>query len=162
MNNQHHNPVEEVDYKGKTLVKDKGDLKALADKIIKEEMLLDVEEAEVGFVEVYPYISKRTAARCMKCSAEMKLYSGYDYVIEVSGDLWNKLDEEKQYILMFHELMHVMPVYNEKKGEWNFTIADHDVQDFRKIINKHGVDWIDELKTLTESVHDTELESVNL
>ena len=151
-----HNNVEEIDHKGKTLVKDKGELKELADKIIEEQLLDDVKEAEVGFVLVYPYISKNTAGRCIKASAEMKLYSGYDYVVEMSGDLWDKLDEEKQYILMFHELMHIMPTYNDKKGEWNFGLVDHDVQDFRKIINKYGVDWIDELRTLAESVHEVE------
>lgn len=45
--------------------------------------------------------------------------------------------------LIEHELMHI-GYETTKKGVRKF-IEPHDVQEFRAIIDQHGLDWVDEL-----------------
>lgn len=117
---------------------------------------MDLNPAKIKYVKVYPLINKKTAGRCMLANPMMKLFGDCDYVIQMSGDLWDKLDKDRQSILMYHELLHVLPIQNAKSGEWEFKIRDHDVKDFYTIINEHGIDWFNELKTLFSSVYDIE------
>src|SRR5271157_4156665 len=113
--------------------KEEPELKVLAEKVIDEQKL-DVFPAKIIYLTVYPHVSKTTAGRCIRANNELKHFSKHDYIIEMSGDLWDALDESTQYILMHHELLHVLPTMNEKTGEWEYKIRDHDVQDFSKII----------------------------
>ena len=152
--------IKDVSTRGKNLV-EAPDLKTLADSVcIKEQ--LDLDPANIGFVLVYPHISKRVAGRCILASKELKLFSGHDYIIEMSGELWDDLDEKIKYILMYHELLHVLPVYSEKKGEYAYKIADHDVKDFSSIIKKYGIEWFGELQELQASVYDLKPEEREL
>ena len=149
--------VEELDVKigKKRYVTDSTDLPELAQQVIDEKQL-DVYPAKIGYVLVYPYITKTTAGRCIRTGNELKLYSGYDFIIEMSGELWDKLDDKTKYVLMYHELMHILVDYNNKKGEYVFKIYDHDVQDFSKLIKEYGIDWFTDLRTMAESVHNVE------
>lgn len=129
------------------------DLKQLAEKIIVDESL-DISPAEIEYLLVYPNISKTVAGRCIKSSKELRFFSGQDYLIEISGELWDALDDTVKYVLVQHELMHVLPVMNDKTGEWKFELRQHDVEDFSKIIKKHGVDWISKVKLSISSLYD--------
>ena len=129
------------------------ELKKLADKVILEQKL-DVSPAQVEFLLVYPNISKTVAGRCIKSGKELRFFSGNDYLVEMSGELWDALDDSVRYILMQHELMHIMPVMNDKTGEWKFEIRNHDIEDFGIIIKKHGVDWISKVKLSISSLYD--------
>lgn len=131
------------------------DLEILADDVIKLKNL-DIAPANVKYVKVYPLINNKTAGRCMLANPMMKLFGDCDYVIQMSGDLWDQLDEDRRKILMWHELLHVMPVQNQKTGEWEYKIRDHDLKDFSIIVNEHGADWISNLKTIFSSVYDIE------
>lgn len=110
--------------------------------------------AEIEYVKVYPAISKTTVARCMKVSPEHRLLSGFHYVVEVSGDVWDKLEEGTQEVLMEHELLHANPVMNDKNGEWEYKLRKHDYEDFSVIIQKYGIDWFSNLKTQVSSIFD--------
>jgi len=129
------------------------EVKELSDRIVKDEVL-EITPAEVEYLLVYPNISKVVAGRCIKASRELKFFSGKDYLIEISGELWDVLDESVRYVLVQHELMHIMPVMNEKTGEWKFELRQHDIEDFSKIIKKHGVDWISKVKLSISSLYD--------
>lgn len=129
------------------------DLKELADKVINDESL-EVHPAEVEYLLVYPNISKTVAGRCIRAGRELKFFSGKDYLIEMSGEVWDVLDDSVKYVLMQHELLHILPVMNDKTGEWKFEIRQHDIEDFSRIIKKHGIDWISKVKLSISSIYD--------
>lgn len=131
------------------------DLEVLADKVIHDKNM-GIQDVRIKYLLVYPYISKKIAGRCMKATDVLKVYADCEYVIQMSGDLWDQLDDDKKFILMWHELLHVLPIMNEKTGEWNYKLRDHDVKDFYTIIKDHGIDWFNEMKTLFSSVYDLE------
>ena len=43
------------------------------------------------------------------------------------------------HILLYHELLHVG--VNERSGEMVYVVNPHDVEDFRTIIDRYGIDW---------------------
>lgn len=131
------------------------DVEKLGDKVIADKNL-DLSPARIKYVLVYPHINKKTAGRCIMARPMVKLFGECDYIIQFSGDLWDKLDDDRKEILMYHELLHVLPIMNDKTGEWKFSIRDHTIKDFRIIIEKYGMDWFDELKTIFSSVYDIE------
>lgn len=147
-----------VKIKNKEYVKSE-DLEVLADKVIHNKNM-DIADVAINYLLVYPHINKQTAGRCSRANNLLKVYGNCDYVIQMSGNLWDKLDEKTQEILMWHELLHVYAVMNEKTGEMVYKIRDHDVQDFSIIIGAHGIDWFGNLKTLFASVYDIEPEKL--
>jgi predicted metallopeptidase len=124
----------------------------LAKTVISEENLT-LEPAKIGYLIVSPNISKTVAARCIKTNKELKFFSGYDYLIEVSGELWDVLDESIKKILLLHELLHVGFGY-DKLGNLKFQIRNHNVEDFSYIIKKYGIDWFTKVNELTKSLYD--------
>lgn len=111
-----------------------------------EEKMLDIRPARVKYVLVYPNIAKTTAATCTLASNMVNFFGECDFIISASGDLWDALSPDLRSILMFHELLHVVCTQNEKTGDWKFSLREHDVQEFKEIINLYGIDWLDELK----------------
>ena len=138
---------------GKKLYEVSDDVQAVAKKVVTDKNM-ELEPAVIKYVKVYPNISKKVAGRCILSSAMIKLFGDCDYIIQVSGGLWDELDENRKEILMYHELLHVKPVFGEKSGEWRMTLRDHDIQDFYVIIKQHGIEWFNELKTLNASVYE--------
>jgi hypothetical protein len=137
------------------------DLKKLAETVINDQKI-DVYPAKLEYLLVYPNVSKSVAGRCVRTGKELKFFSGFDYLIEMSGELWDVLDEPTRLILMEHELKHVCPTMNEKSGEWEFTLRDHDVQDFASIIKKHGIDWLSKVKLSVANLYELDEEDVKL
>jgi predicted metallopeptidase len=129
------------------------ELQKLAERVIKEQNL-DVSKAKIEYLLVYPNVSKTVAGRCIRTGRELKFYSDKDYLIEMSGELWDNLEESVRYVLMQHEIMHVLPVENEKTGDMQYKIRAHDVEDFSKIIKTHGHDWISKVKLTISSIYD--------
>ena len=129
------------------------ELEKLALKVIKEQNM-DLEGSKVQYLLVYPNISKSVAGRCIKTGKELKFFSDNDYLIEMSGELWDNLDDDTRYILMQHELMHIMPITNEKTGDITFKIRPHDIEDFSTLLKKHGPDWISKVKLSISSIYD--------
>jgi len=132
------------------------ELRNLAKKIIEEKNPNGLKEspAEFEFLLVYPQISKTTVGKCIKLRDEMQFITGLHYIIEMSGELWDNLSDKVKELVMEHELLHAMPVYNEKKGDWAFKIKNHNVRDFYQLLSEHGLDWFTELKTMASSVYD--------
>ncbi len=82
------------------------EVEAIAKKVI-EKHKMEFGPAEIGYFLVYPNLSKQRAAKCMKASREVKHYSGNDYLIEISGELWDMLDNDTKEMMLYHELLHV-------------------------------------------------------
>lgn len=129
------------------------ELKTLAEKVISEQKL-DVSPANIEYLLVYPNISNTVAGRCIKSGKELKFFSGSDYLIEMSGELWDILDDSVKYILMQHELMHIMPIMNDKTGDWKFELRKHDLEDFSILFKNYGIDWISKIKLSISSLYD--------
>lgn len=134
-------------------IEESEEVATVAASVIKKEEL-DFGPARIKYVKVYPNITKTTVGRCTRANYKLAHFADCDYLIEMSGEIWDILDEETRYILTLHELNHVYPVFSEKKGEWSFKILDHDVQDFKFIIERYGVDWFFNMKTIVSSTYD--------
>lgn len=113
-----------------------------------------IKYANISFIEVYPHISKVVAGRCYRANKHVKFFNDIDYIIEVSGDLWNGLSDDIKRILILHELMHIHVEYNDKKQKLVYKLKDHDVKDFHYIISKYGIDWLSKLKAEMSSIFD--------
>lgn len=111
--------------------------------------------AEICVLCVYPDISKTVAGRCIKASNQLKFFSEFDYIIQLSGSLWDVLTDEQKYLLLYHELLHIQIDF-DKDGNTKFLLKDHDVKDFRSIITKYGIDWIQNISTINSSIYDTD------
>jgi predicted metallopeptidase len=131
-------------------------LKDLAADIIEKEKL-NMYGANIGYVLVYPNVSKTIAGQCTRANKDLKYYSDCDYVIKMSGELWDSLSDESQYILMFHELLHILPVTNDKTGDVSYKLRDHDVKDFAILINRHGIKWLETVHAINCSLNDTDV-----
>lgn len=145
-------PTGRIALSGKELL-ESPEVEALAKQIFENENM-DVRPAQIGYQLVYPHLSKTSVARCLKATREVKFYSGYDYIIQVSGEAWDHIDDKTKYMLVYHELLHVQPVFNDKKEEWNFKVRPHDFADFFEINDKHGSEWYKTVQATVSSLYD--------
>lgn len=58
------------------------------------------------------------------------------YIIEIGKDAWQTLDHETKKIVLDHELCHFAG-QDDKSGKWR--LVDHDVAEFRAIIERYGL-----------------------
>jgi len=125
----------------------------LVEDIVKEKNL-DVSGAKIACMLVSPNISKTTVTKIIKSNKELKHFSGYDFVLEISAEVWHNLDTRTQTILLEHQLRHLMVTTNEKTGAYDFKLRQHDIQDFSKVINDYGTDWSKTIKVTLSSIYD--------
>ncbi len=130
------------------------DLEVMANEVIQEHKMDYLNNVKIKYVLVHPYISKTVAGKCIKANAELKHWSGAEYVIEFSENVWEALKEDVRKILMLHELKHILLTTNDKTGEFQYKILPHDVADFLSIIEKYGVDWINTIRVTSASLFD--------
>lgn len=145
-------PGDTVSHSNKQLM-ESPEVEAIAKRIIERESL-EFGPAEIGYFLVYPNLSKYKAAKCVKASREVKYYSGNDYLIEISGDMWDMLDEKTREMVLFHQLMHVEPVYKAKNQEWKMKIRKPDFSDFYEINDKYGNEWYKTVQATVSSLYD--------
>lgn len=122
-------------------------------KVIKQEDI-QLGPASVGYLLVYPNISKKTAAKTKKAGREITFYSGHHYLVEVSGELWDMLDDEMRYMLVYNQLLHINPVYKAKRQEWVFKIRKPEVTEYYEIADKRGVEHIKAIQSTQSSLYD--------
>lgn len=85
--------------------------------------------------------NKLVFADCRKVQSLYKLYCPYDFIITVYEPNASMLDDGQFLILLEHELLHIG--VNTDGNEPSFYIVPHDIEDFRSIIEKYGIDWSD-------------------
>ena len=129
------------------------EIETIAKKVIKD-YKLEFGPAEIGYFLVYPNISKQKAAKCIKASREVKYYSGNDYLIEVSGELWDMLDSKTKEMMIYHELLHVDPTFKSKTQEWKMNVRRPDFSDFYSINDKFGNEWYKTIQATASSLYD--------
>ena len=123
-------------------------------KMVIEQHKMEFGPAEIGYFLVYPNISRQKAAKCMKASREVKYYSGNDYLIEISGELWDMLDNQTKEMLLYHELLHVDPDFKSKTQEWKMNLRKPDFSDFYTINDKYGNEWYKTIQATVSSLYD--------
>jgi len=116
------------------------ELKDLATEVIDDKGI-ELGPAAVCYMLVYPNVSKKRAAKVKKCGKELKYFSGYDYLIQISGDLWDMLDDDTRYKLMWHQLLNLHPVYKAKSQEWVMKKKNPTYTDFYQINKSEGSEW---------------------
>lgn len=129
------------------------EMEAIAKKVI-EENDMEFGPAQIGYFLVYPNITKQRAAKCLKASREVKYYSGNDYLIEISGEMWDMLDSETKEMLLYHELLHLDPVFKAKNQEWKMNLKKPDFQDYYEINDKFGNEWYKTIQATVSSLYD--------
>jgi len=129
------------------------EVEAIAKKVV-EQHKMEFGPAEIGYFLVYPNISRQKAAKCMKASREVKYYSGNDYLIEISGELWDMLDNQTKEMLLYHELLHVDPNFKSKTQEWKMNLRKPDFSDFYTINDKYGNEWYKTIQATVSSLYD--------
>lgn len=136
----------------KTFTEDES-IKSLADSIIEESKLDYLNNVRIKYLIVDPCISKTCAAKCIKSNKEVEFFSDSDYIIEVSQNVWDKVDDTMRKYLIKHQLLHILLVPN-KSGIIKFKIVKHDVSDFSTTINEFGSDISKNLKVITSSINE--------
>ena len=129
------------------------EVEAIAKKVV-EQHKMEFGPAEIGYFLVYPNISRQKAAKCMKASREVKYYSGNDYLIEISGELWDMLDNKTKEMLLYHELLHVDPDFKSKTQEWKMNLRKPDFSDFYTINDTFGNEWYKTIQATMSSLYD--------
>lgn len=76
---------------------------------------------------------------CEKIPGKYRWAIDYDMAIIVYEPNVERFTEEQLRILLLHELMHVG--VKEDGNEETYYIVPHDVEDFRAIIDKYGMEW---------------------
>ena len=76
---------------------------------------------------------------CIKIKEMYQLYVPYDFIIVIYELHTHRMTEKQLKILLYHELLHIG--CKEKDGELIYTTNPHDIEDFRTIISKYGMDW---------------------
>lgn len=129
------------------------EVEAIAKKVI-EKHNMEFGPADIGYLLVYPNISKQRVAKAIKANREVKHYSGNDYLIEISGETWDMLDNDTKEMLLYHELMHIDPVFKTKSQEWVMKIRKPDFADYYSINDKFGNEWYKTIQATASSLYD--------
>lgn len=126
-------------------------------KVIQNENVYvgqDGHKAKICGLMVAPNISNSIAGKCVKSGRELKHFSGYDYLLQISEQLWGVLSDEIKYLLVYHELLHIDVKWSKNATKPTYALRDHNVKDFRQIIEKYGIDWIRQIELVSSSLSD--------
>lgn len=118
------------------------DLRELGEKIISAMPELSVirdYDAKIGYVRSYE--AKRDKGRqinadCRKVNGTYTAYFPFNFIVTFYEPNVYHMTENQKKILMLHELRHI------GIGERGFRIENHDVEDFRDILERFGIEWI--------------------
>ena len=78
--------------------------------------------------------------QCEKVPDRYKWVVPYDFAIVIYEPNVVGFSEEQLRTLMLHELMHV-GVFANEDGEEVYKVVPHDLEDFRSIVDRFGMNW---------------------
>lgn len=116
-----------------------------ADLIKNEPLLNDIKESEVTILYLSSDYEKKSKGKvvcgeCEKIPDKYKWSIPADFTITIYEPNIVTFTDEQMRILIFHELLHVGIKFTDD-GQESYFIRPHDIEDFRYIINKYGLDW---------------------
>ena len=83
---------------------------------------------------------KLVFGQCEKIQDKYKWGIPADFTITVFEPNVEKFTEDQIRILLHHELLHV-GIDKKADGSESYSIVDHDIEDFKLILDKYGTDW---------------------
>lgn len=83
---------------------------------------------------------KAVLGQCEKIQDKYKWAIPCDFTITLFEPNIEDLTEEQIRIVILHELLHVGIRLNSE-GEEEYYVVPHDVEDFRLLIDRYGIDW---------------------
>ena len=128
------------------------ELRTIAETMISDHNI-DMGEAQVEYLLVYPNISKKKAAKPMTSKGLLKFYSGVDFFIMISGEMWDMLDDDTRCLLVWHQLLRCDARYKVKDREWIYSIRKPDYAGFYEM-EKKGLTWIKTIQATISSLYD--------
>ena len=117
-----------------------------ASLIATDSLLEYIRESEVTIVYLASDQEKTKSGKevfgeCEKVPDKYKWAVPCDFTVTIFEPNVERFSREQLEILILHELLHVGI---EKDGnEETYYIRPHDVEDFREIIDRYGMDWND-------------------
>jgi hypothetical protein len=84
---------------------------------------------------------KAVLGQCEKIQEKYKWAIPCDFTITLFEPNIENLTEEQIRIVILHELLHVGIKPNFDTGGEDYYVKPHDVEDFRMLIEKYGIDW---------------------
>jgi len=83
---------------------------------------------------------KLVRAQCEKIPDKYKWSIPCDFTITVFEPNIEGFSEDQIKILILHELLHVKIGFKDDGSE-SYSVNPHDIEDFRLIIDRYGLDW---------------------
>jgi hypothetical protein len=118
-------------------------LRVLGDQVITampELSIIRDFNIKIGYVRSYEQKrdkGKIVNADCRKVNGTYTAYLPFDFIVTFYEPNIDYMTENQRKILMLHELRHI------GVGEKGFRIEDHDIEDFKDILYRYGIDWND-------------------
>lgn len=82
---------------------------------------------------------KEVLGDCRLVKEPWTAFCPFDFLITIYQPNVVGLREDQLRILLLHELLHVG--MDERDGEPVYKVNPHDIEEFREIINRYGIDW---------------------
>jgi hypothetical protein len=116
------------------------------DLILTEEALSDIRESQATIVFLSSEYERTKQGRavhavCEKVPDKYKWSVPCDFTITVYEPNVERFTPEQMRILLFHELLHVG--IQTDGNEESYFVRPHDIEDFREVIERYGMDWDD-------------------
>lgn len=121
--------------------------KAIAEALIDQEPeLVFIKRSKARIAYLSSDAAKKsgdfvTLGECEKVQSKNQWAMAYDYTVTVFEKNIQHMDQDQLRVLLFHELLHIDILYDKETGAETYGIRKHDLQDFKTIIDRYGVDW---------------------
>jgi hypothetical protein len=118
----------------------------IADELIRHEpSLLHLLESRAKIIFLSSDYAKTSKGKlvfgqCEKIQDKYKWGIPADFTITVFEPNTAKFTEDQIRILLHHELLHV-GIDKKADGSESYSIVDHDIEDFKLILDKYGTGW---------------------
>ena len=96
---------------------------------------------DLGRIKFVRVISEKSSvfADVTKIHYPASLYTEDLFVIRTYSCKFDDLDEARQNLTIYHELMHISPIFDG-------TLLKHDTEDFAQILKDFGVRWTEDVE----------------
>ena len=122
------------------------DYAEIADDLIRHEpSLLHLLESRAKIIYLSSDYAKTSKGKlvfgqCEKVADKYKWGIPADFTITVFEPNVEKFTEDQIRTLLHHELLHV-GIDKKADGSESYSIVDHDIEDFKLILDKYGTGW---------------------
>lgn len=122
------------------------DYAEIADELIRDEYsLFHLLESRAKIIYLSSDYAKTSKGKlvfgqCEKVADKYKWGIPADFTITVFEPNVQKFTEDQIRILLHHELLHV-GIDKKADGSESYSIVDHDIEDFKLILDKYGTGW---------------------